>query len=54
MNVSRYFAAVSDGVSAFQTMLGLGPTDIREGRQLSFADVQAESDFSGASWRRET
>ena len=45
MNVSRYFAAVSDGVFAFQTMLGLGPTDIREGRRLSFAVVRAESDF---------
>ena len=45
MNVSRYFAAVSDGVFAFQTTVGLGPTDVREGRQLSFAVVRAESDF---------
>lgn len=45
MNVSRYFAACSDGVFSFQTMLGLGVSDIREGRRLSFAVVHAESDF---------
>lgn len=45
MNVSCYFAAVSDGMFAFQTNLGLGLTDIREGRKLSFAVVRAESDF---------
>ena len=45
MNVSRYFAACSDGVFSFQTMLGLGIGDIRGGRKLSFAVVHAESDF---------
>jgi acyl-CoA thioester hydrolase len=45
MNVSRYFAACSDGVITFQTELGLGPEDVRSGRQLSFAVVRAESDF---------
>lgn len=45
MNVSRYFAACGDGVFAFQTMLGLGLSDIRGGRKLSFAVVHAESDF---------
>lgn len=45
MNVSRYFAACSDGVFSFQTMLGLGLSEIRSGRKLSFAVVHAESDF---------
>lgn len=45
MNVSHYFASVSDGMFAFQTMLGLGLTDIREGRRVSFVVVRAESDF---------
>jgi len=45
MNVSRYFAACSDGMFAFQTLLGLGIGDIRSGRKLSFAVVHAESDF---------
>lgn len=45
MNVSRYFAACSDGVFSFQTILGLGISDIRGGRKLSFAVVHAESDF---------
>jgi acyl-CoA thioesterase FadM len=45
MNVSRYFAAVGDGMFALQTMLGLGPADIRDGRGLSFAVVRSESDF---------
>ena len=45
MNVSRYFAAVSDGMFSFQTGLGLGPSDLRGGRRLSFAVVRAESDF---------
>lgn len=45
MNVSRYFAACSDGVFAFQSELGLTAQDMREGRQLSFAVVRAESDF---------
>lgn len=45
MNVSRYFKAVSDGMFSFQTNLGLGISDIRDGRKLSFAVVRAESDF---------
>jgi acyl-CoA thioesterase FadM len=45
MNVASYFAAVSDGVFSFQTELGLGPTDLRAGRRVSFAVVRAESDF---------
>lgn len=45
MNVSRYFKAVSDGMFAFQTNLGLGLSDVKEGRKLSFAVVRAESDF---------
>ncbi len=45
MNASRYFQACSDGMFSFQTQLGLGISDIREGRKLSFAVVRAESDF---------
>lgn len=45
MNVSRYFAACSDGVFAFQTALGLGRRSMTEERKLSFAVVRAESDF---------
>lgn len=45
MNVSHYFAACSDGVFSIQTALGLGLSDIRKGRKLSFAVVHAESDF---------
>ncbi len=45
MNVSRYFAAVSDGMFTLQTALGLTPQDVREGRRLSFAVVHAESEF---------
>lgn len=45
MNVSRYFAACSDGVFSIQTEFGLGISDIRDGRKLSFAVVRAESDF---------
>ncbi len=45
MNVSKYFAACSDGVLTFQTRLGLGLKDLTEGRKLSFAVVRAESDF---------
>jgi acyl-CoA thioesterase FadM len=45
MNVSKYFAACSDGVFSMQTNLGLGLSDIRDGRKLSFAVVHAESDF---------
>lgn len=45
MNVSRYFAACSDGVFALQTEMGLTASDMRSGRRLSFAVVHAESDF---------
>ena len=45
MNVSRYFAACSDGVFAIQAEMGLTPEDMRGGRRLSFAVVHAESDF---------
>lgn len=45
MNVSKYFAACSDGILAFQSELGLTASDMRSGRRLSFAVVHAESDF---------
>ncbi|MDW4499827.1 thioesterase family protein [Sulfitobacter sp. D35] len=45
MNVSRYFAACSDGVFNLQAELGLTAQDMRHGRRLSFAVVHAESDF---------
>ena len=45
MNVSRYFAACSDGVFAIQSEMGLTANDMRSGRQLSFAVVNANSDF---------
>ena len=45
MNVSRYFAACSDGVFAIQAEMGLTAQDMRSGRRLSFAVVHAESDF---------
>jgi len=45
MNVSKYFAACSDGVFAIQTEMGLTADDMRKGRRLSFAVVHAESDF---------
>ena len=45
MNVSRYFAACSDGVFALQASIGLTAKDMRDGRKLSFAVVHAESDF---------
>ena len=45
MNVSRYFAACSDGVLAIQSEMGLTAKDMREGRRLSFAVVHDESDF---------
>ena len=45
MNVSRYFAACSDGVGATQSALGLTAEDMRSGRRISFAVVNAESDF---------
>ena len=44
MNVQYYFAAVSDGMFAFQTKFGLGPKAVKE-RGLSFAVVRAETDF---------
>lgn len=45
MNVSRYFAACSDGVFAIQSEMGLTSEDMRTGRRLSFAVVNARSDF---------
>ncbi|MEP3331199.1 thioesterase family protein [Sedimentitalea sp.] len=45
MNVSRYFAACSDGVFAIQSEMGLTANDMRTGRRLSFAVVNAQSDF---------
>lgn len=45
MNVSRYFAACSDGIGAIQSELGLTAEDMRSGRRLSFAVVNAQSDF---------
>lgn len=45
MNVSKYFAACSDGVFAIQSELGLTANDMRQGRRLSFAVVHAESNF---------
>lgn len=45
MNVSRYFAACSDGVFAIQSEMGLTASDMRSGRRLSFAVVHADSDF---------
>ncbi len=45
MNVSRYFAACSDGVFAIQSEIGLTANDMRHRRRLSFAVVHADSDF---------
>ena len=45
MNVSRYFAAVGDGMFSFQSAMGLTAEDIKSGRKISFAVVHAESDF---------
>jgi acyl-CoA thioester hydrolase len=45
MNVSRYFAACADGVIAIQSEMGLTANDMRSGRRLSFAVVNAQSDF---------
>jgi len=45
MNVSGYFTACSDAVIAIQSSFGLPPSDLRDGRKLSFAVVRAESDF---------
>jgi YbgC/YbaW family acyl-CoA thioester hydrolase len=45
MNVSRYFAACSDGVFAIQSEMGLTANDMRKVRRLSFAVVNAQSDF---------
>ena len=41
MNVSKYFAACSDGVFAIQSEMGLTANDMRDGRRLSFAVVHA-------------
>ena len=44
MNVQHYFAAVSDGMFALMSHIGLGASQIRE-RAMSFAVVSAESKF---------
>jgi acyl-CoA thioester hydrolase len=44
MNVQHYFAAVSNGMFAMMSRLGLTPEVIRR-RQMSFAVVHAETDF---------
>jgi len=45
MNVARYFGICGDAAIHLQTMLGITPEDVREGRRLSFAVVHNESDF---------
>jgi acyl-CoA thioester hydrolase len=45
MNVSKHFAACSDGVLALQSEMGLTAKDMREGRRMSFAVVHADSSF---------
>jgi len=59
MNVSRYFSACSDGIFAIQSEMGLTASDMRTGRRLSFAVVNAQSDFraelsAGDAMRLET
>ena len=44
MNVQHYFAAVSNGMFAIMSRLGLTPEEIQR-RQMSFAVVHAETDF---------
>ena len=44
MNVQHYFAAVSSGMFAMMSRLGLTPGEIQR-RQMSFAVVHAETDF---------
>ena len=44
MNVQHYFAAVSNGMFAMMSCLGLTPEEIQR-RQMSFAVVHAETDF---------
>ena len=44
MNVQHYFAAVSNGTFAMMARLRLTPEEINR-RQMSFAVVQAETDF---------
>jgi acyl-CoA thioester hydrolase len=44
MNVQHYFAAVSNGMFAMMSRLGLTPEEIQR-RQISFAVVHAETDF---------
>jgi acyl-CoA thioester hydrolase len=44
MNVQHYFAAVSSGMFAMMSRLGLTPDEIQR-RQMSFAVVHAETDF---------
>jgi acyl-CoA thioester hydrolase len=44
MNVQHYFAAVSNGMFAMMSRLGLTPEEIHR-RQMLFAVVHAETDF---------
>ena len=44
MNVQHYFAAVSNGMFAMMSRLGLTSEEIQR-RQISFAVVHAETDF---------
>jgi acyl-CoA thioester hydrolase len=44
MNVQHYFMAVSNGMFAMMSHLGLTPEEIQR-RQMSFAVVHAETDF---------
>lgn len=45
MNVSRYLQACSDAMFAIQAEIGMTRADMATGRRLSFAVVNANSDF---------
>lgn len=45
MNVSRYLQACSDAMFAVQAEIGMTRADMANGRRLSFAVVNANSDF---------
>lgn len=45
MNAARYVGLCGDAVIALQTMWGVTPDDVRNGRRISFAVVRMESDF---------
>ena len=46
MNAARYVGLCGDAVIALQTMWGVTPDDVRNGRRISFAVVRMESDFT--------